>query len=61
MLPADRPCLILMDEVLNYMSTYRDKGYHNKLYNFIQSLSETVRGRHNVVLVGSIPIPQWHW
>ena len=55
MLPADRPCLILMDEVLNYMSTYRDKGYHNKLYNFIQSLSETVRGRHNVVLVGSIP------
>ena len=55
MLPADRPCLILMDEVLNYMSTYRDKGYHNKLYNFIQSLSETVRGRHNAVLVGSIP------
>ena len=55
MLPADRPCLILMDEVLNYMSTYRDSGYHNQLYNFIQSLSETVRGRHNVVLVGSIP------
>ncbi|HRE17417.1 MAG TPA: DUF499 domain-containing protein [Rhodocyclaceae bacterium] len=55
MLPADRPVLILMDEVLNYVSTYRDHGWHNKLYNFIQALSETVRGRHNAVLVGSIP------
>ncbi len=54
-LPSDRPCLILMDEVLNYISTYRDRGWHNKLYNFIQALSETVRGRHNAVLVGSIP------
>lgn len=55
MLPHGRPCLILMDEVLNYISTYRDQGWHNKLYNFIQALSETVRGRNNVVLVGSIP------
>lgn len=54
-LPQDRPCLILMDEVLNYISTYRDRGWHNKLYNFIQALSETVRGRHNAVLVSSIP------
>lgn len=54
-LPADRPCLILMDEVLNYISTYRDRGYHNKLYNFIQALSETIRGRNNAVMVGSIP------
>jgi len=54
-LPANRPCLILMDEVLNYISTYRDRGWHNKLYNFIQALSETVRGRNNAVLVGSIP------
>jgi predicted AAA+ superfamily ATPase len=54
-LPKDTPCLILMDEVLNYVSTYRDRGWHNKLYNFIQALSETVRGRHNAVLVGSIP------
>ena len=54
-LPKDRPCLILMDEVLNYISTYRDRGYHNKLYNSLQSLSETVRGRTNAVLVCSIP------
>jgi predicted AAA+ superfamily ATPase len=54
-LPADRPCLILMDEVLNYVSTYRERGWHNKLYNFLQALSETIRGRKNAVLVGSIP------
>jgi hypothetical protein len=55
MLPKDRPCLILMDEIINYVSTYRRKGYHNSLYNFIQALSETARGQDNVVLVVSIP------
>ncbi len=55
MLPKDRPCLILMDEIINYVSSYRKKGYHNSLYNFIQALSETVRGQDNVVLVVSIP------
>lgn len=54
-LPKDRPCLILMDEVLNYVSTVRHLGYHNKLYNFIQALSETIRGRANAVLVASVP------
>jgi len=54
-LPKDRPCLILMDEIINYVSTYREQGYHNKLYNFMQSLSETARGLKNVVLVVSIP------
>src|SRR6266849_6077770 len=55
MLPKDRPCLILMDEIINYVSTYRKKGYSNSLYNFIQALSETARGQDNVVLVVSIP------
>jgi len=54
-LPKDRPVLILMDEIINYVSTYRSLGYHNRLYNFIQSLSETARGQDNVVLVVSIP------
>jgi hypothetical protein len=54
-LPKDRPVLILMDEIINYVSTYRSLGYHNKLYNFIQSLSETARGQQNVVLVVSLP------
>jgi len=54
-LPKDKPCLILMDEIISYVSTYRKSGYHNSLYNFIQSLSETARGLDNVVLVVSIP------
>ena len=54
-LPKDRPCLILMDEVINYVSTYRWLGYGSMLYNFLQSLSETARGEPNVVLVVSIP------
>jgi hypothetical protein len=55
MFPKDKPCLILMDEIINYVSTYRRHGYHNALYNFIQSLSETARSLPNVTLVVSIP------
>jgi hypothetical protein len=55
MLPSDRPCLILMDEVLSFFSSYRKTGYGTALYNFMQSLSETVRGRENVVFVASVP------
>ena len=54
-LPKDRPCLILMDEIISYVSSYRRAGYHNCFYNFIQSLSETVRGLDNAVLVVSVP------
>jgi predicted AAA+ superfamily ATPase len=54
-LPKDKPCLILMDEIINYVSRYRRKGYNNRLFNFIQNLSETARGLDNVVLVVSIP------
>uniref|UniRef100_UPI003341D538 DUF499 domain-containing protein n=1 Tax=Prochlorothrix hollandica TaxID=1223 RepID=UPI003341D538 len=44
MLP-NKPCLILMDEILSYVSSYRRWGYHDRFYNFLQSLTETVRGR----------------
>lgn len=54
-LPKDRPCLILLDEIINYVSTYRRLGYHNAFYNFLQALSETARTMDNVVLVVSIP------
>jgi hypothetical protein len=54
-LPKDRPCLILMDEIINYVSTYRSQGLHNKLYNFILSLSGVISGRNNAALVVSIP------
>jgi hypothetical protein len=55
MLPTDRPCLILMDELLTYASRNRKLGMANQLYHFIQSLSETVRGSHQAVLAISIP------
>jgi hypothetical protein len=44
-----------MDEIISYVSSYRQAGYHNRLYNFMQALSETARGQDNVVLVVSVP------
>lgn len=55
MLPKDRPVLILMDEIISYVSTYRKKGYGDRFYNFLDCLAETARGEKNVVLVVSIP------
>ena len=55
MLPKGKPSLILMDEIISYVSTYRSKGYGDRLYNFIDGLAETRRGESNVVLVVSIP------
>lgn len=55
MLPKNKPSLILFDEVISYMSTYRKKGYGRSLYNFLDVLAETARGEKNVVVVASIP------
>ena len=55
MLPKDRPILVLFDEVISYVSTYRSKGYGNRLYNFLDCFAEVARGESNVVLVVSIP------
>lgn len=55
MLPKDRPSLILFDEVISYASTYRKKGYGDRLYNFLDCLAETARGEKNMVVVASIP------
>lgn len=55
MLPKGRPSLILMDELLNYVSRSRKSGLSAQLYNFVHDLSETVRGENNVVLAVSIP------
>jgi hypothetical protein len=54
-LPQNQPCLILMDELLNYISRNRKSGLGAQLYNFLQSLSEEARGRDNLVLAISIP------
>ncbi len=48
--------LLLFDEVLNYVSKHR--RYHDlaaQFYNFIQTLTEFVRSRDNMVLAVSIP------
>ncbi len=54
-IPTDRPCLILIDELLNYISRNRKSGLGTQLYNFVQNLSEEARGNDRMVLVASIP------
>ncbi len=54
-LPKDRPSLILMDEMMNYVSRNRKSGLSDQLYDFMQNLSETVRGEKNAVLVVAVP------
>jgi len=52
----DKPYLILMDELLNFVS--RNRNYHDlaaQFYNFLQNLTEFVRSRENIVLAVSIP------
>ena len=53
--PKDRPSLILMDELMNYVSRNRKSGLGSQLYNFLQNLSEVARGLDGVVLAVSIP------
>lgn len=55
MLPMDRPSLILLDELMNYVSRNRKSGLASQLYDFLQNLCEVARGRDNVVLAVSIP------
>jgi len=54
-LPKDVPCLILMDELMNYVSRSRKSGLSDQLYDFVHNLSETARGQKNVVLAVSVP------
>ncbi len=54
-LPKDRPTLILLDELMNYVSRNRKTGLASQLYNFLQNLSEEARGQNNMVLCVSIP------
>lgn len=54
-LPKGRPTLILLDELMNYVSRNRKSGLATQLYNFLQNLSEEARGQSSVVLCASIP------
>src|SRR5437870_908919 len=55
LLPKDKPSLILMDELMNYVSRNRRSGLDAQLYNFLQNLSEVARSVDRVVLAVSIP------
>lgn len=55
MLPAGKPTLLLLDELMNYVSRSRKSGLAAQLYNFLHNLSEVARARDNVVLAVSIP------
>ena len=55
LLPKDRPCLILMDELMNYVGRFRKYGLPNQLYEFLQNLTGIASGQDNIVLVVSIP------
>lgn len=55
LLPSDTPTLILLDELMNYISRNRKSGLATQLYNFVQNLTEVSRSRANVVLAVSIP------
>ena len=58
-LPADRPVLILLDELMNYVNRSRKSGLGGQLYNFLHNLSEVARSRDNVVLAVSIPASEF--
>ncbi len=55
LLPKDQPTLILLDELMNFVSRSRKSGLGGQLHSFLQNLSEIARGRKNVVLAVSIP------
>lgn len=55
LLPQDQPTLILLDELMNFVSRSRKSGLGGQLHSFLQNLSEVSRGRKNVVLAVSIP------
>lgn len=54
MLP-EGPTLILMDELINYVSRSRKSGLAAQFYSFVHNLSEEAGARDNLVLCVSIP------
>jgi hypothetical protein len=65
-LSVDKPSLILIDELMNYVSRNRKSGMATQLYNFVQNLRKK-RGQKNLVLAVSIPASKlemndvWPW
>ena len=55
MIPPDKPALLLIDEVMNYVSTSRKTPFAGQMYSFLMALSEEISGMDRVVAVVSIP------
>jgi predicted AAA+ superfamily ATPase len=55
LLESGRPALILLDEVMNYISRNRASGLRAQFHTFVHNLSETARGVDGEVLVVSLP------
>lgn len=53
--PKNKPVLILMDELMNYVNRFRKLNLGSQLYSFLQNLSEEARSSDNIVLAVSIP------
>ncbi len=52
----DQPYLLLFDELLNFVSRYRNQhNLDSQFYSFMHVLSEFVRSRRNIVLAVSLP------
>ena len=50
------PCLILLDELVNYVGRSRKVALRDQIFDFLQNLSETARApRQRVVLCVSVP------
>ena len=59
-LPEDKPTLILLDELMNYVSRNRKSGWRASFTIFSRILSEEARGHDNVVAVRfRFPLPKW--
>ncbi len=54
-LPRDQPCLILMDELMNFVSRSRKSGMAAEFYNFVENLCEVATTSDRLVIVFSIP------
>jgi len=55
MLPDNKPTLLLIDEVMNFVSACRKTPLAGKMYTFLMNLSEEITGMNRVAAVVSIP------
>jgi len=55
MIPKDKPSLLLIDEVMNYICGERKTKRAGEMYRFLMNLSEEITGIHRAVAVVSIP------